>query len=71
MKKMTTQARKKTISDLAQFLMEKTIGSQIASECIQSYMHLDLDPDNMSLMRTELKEIRDGADFALRQLKNL
>jgi hypothetical protein len=64
-----------TLNSLRVFLANKNSGAELSADCIIAFLEC-LGPDkvtreNLSLLRSELKDIRDGADFAIRQIKNL
>lgn len=70
-KHLTPKARTKTISALADFLNDKDTGGMVISECIQTYTEAEMSNEHLAVLRTELKSIREAADFALRQLRNI
>jgi hypothetical protein len=59
------------VDNLQAFLTDKDVGGQVAAECIQSYSESLLTREVLTQLRSELKSIRDGADFALRQLRGI
>jgi hypothetical protein len=69
--KLSTGGRQAVLTSLQTFLEDKSVGGAVAAECIEAYRKGKLDDTSMGYLRDELKSIRDAADFALRQLKNI
>jgi hypothetical protein len=75
MKKLTKEDKKAMLYRLQKFLSEKSSGAEVSADLIFSFLEMigeeSINDQVMADLRTQLKDVRDGADFALRQLKDL
>ena len=65
------ERRVKLVAALGEFLTEKADTGLLISELINAYTDQPLTNDKLSLLRNELRGLRNTTDFALRQIKNI